>query len=86
MHTKSDDIKIMIDKETDGIIRILFNSILQKYQNDSEKKLKAVNLFLIVLIYCGMNCIRPYIDSPKWLKNKKTINPKNNDMLSICFN
>ena len=35
---KSDDIKIIIGKETDGIIRNLFSSILQKCKNDSEKK------------------------------------------------
>ena len=48
-----------------------------------------MNLFLIVLIYSiiifiSLNRGKSYIDSPKWLKNKKTtINPKNND--DKCF-
>ena len=38
MHTKTDNIEIMIGDETDGIIEELFNSLLQKYQEGLEKK------------------------------------------------
>ena len=37
----------------------------------------------------SLNREESYIDSPKWLKNKKIkINPKHNDdiMFSICYN
>ena len=51
-----------------------------------------MSLFLIVLIYYIINCKKTslnrrklsYLDSPKWLKNKKTtINPNNNN--NNCF-
>ena len=52
--------------------------------------MKGKDFFLIVLIHCIINFIislnrgGSYIDSPKWLKNKKaTINPKNNG--GKCF-
>ena len=34
MHTKSDNIDIMIGSETDEIIKELFESLLQRYQKD----------------------------------------------------
>ena len=37
-HTKNDDIKIMIDHETDEIIEELLNSLLQENQKGLEKK------------------------------------------------
>ena len=42
MHTKSNNIEIMMGNETDQIIEELFEYLLQK----------IVNLFLIELIYC----------------------------------
>ena len=47
MHTKNNDIEIMMDDETDKSIEELSESLLQKYQEELEE----VNLFLIVLIY-----------------------------------
>ena len=40
MHTKSDNIEIMIGNETDGIIKNLFESLFQKYQEGLEKSMK----------------------------------------------
>ena len=37
MHTKSDNIKLMIGNETDEIIKKLFESLLQRYQEELEK-------------------------------------------------
>ena len=45
MHTKSDNIEIMLGSETDEIIEKLSESVLQKYQERLEKKRKEVNLF-----------------------------------------
>ena len=47
MHTKNNDIEIMMDNETDESIEELSESLLQKHQQELEE----VNLFLIVLIY-----------------------------------
>ena len=41
MHTKSDNIEIMMGSETDDIIDELFESLLQKYQEGLEKSLRG---------------------------------------------
>ena len=72
IHTKRDDIKIMMGSEADEIIEELFKSLLQRYQEGLEEPKR------------GSQFIFDGIDSPEWLKNKKaTINPKNND--DKCF-
>ena len=91
-HTKSDNIEILLGSETDEIIEELFETLLQKYQEGLEESLKGsdfvfdrVDLLLYELHKVSLNRAGSYIDSPKWLKNKKiTINPKNND--DKCFN
>ena len=40
MHTKSINIEIMIGNETDEIIKELFDSLLQRYQEGLEKSMK----------------------------------------------
>ena len=39
MHTKSDNIEIMIGNETDEIIEDRFETLLQRYQKDLEKSM-----------------------------------------------
>ena len=46
MHTKSNNVEIMMGSETDEIIEDLFESFLQKYQEG------LVNLLMIVLMHC----------------------------------
>ena len=47
MHTTSDNIEIIIGNETDGIVKNLFESPLQKYQEGLKKSLKgSVSVFL----------------------------------------
>ena len=41
MHTKSDNIEIMIGNETDEIIKKLFEYLLQKYREGLEKLMKG---------------------------------------------
>ena len=41
MHTKSDNIKIMMGSETDEIIEELFESLLQRYQEGFEESMKG---------------------------------------------
>ena len=92
MHTKSDNIEIMMGSETDDIIDELFNFFLQKYQEGLEESMRRSEFIFdsVDLLYYNLQKISlnrkgsSYIDSPKWLKNKKaTINPKNND--NNCF-
>ena len=52
MHTTSDKLEIMIGNKTSGIIKKLFNSLLQKYQEGLGDQWEEMNLCLIVLIYC----------------------------------
>ena len=41
MHTKSDDIGIMLVSETNDIITELFDSLLQKYQEGLEESIRG---------------------------------------------
>ena len=91
MHTKSNNVEIMMGSETDDIIEELFKSLLQKYQEGLEES-RTGNEFTfdgVDILYYDLNkiCLSrggSYIDSPEWLKNKKgTINPKNNN--DKCF-
>ena len=87
MHTKSNNLKIMIGSETDEIIEDLFESFLQKYQEELEESMRGSKFVYdsFDVLYYNLNKVSlsrggSYIDSPKWLKNKKaTINPKNKD-------
>ena len=91
MHTKSNNIEIMMGNETDEIIEKLFESFLQKYQEGLEESMRGREFAYdsVDALYYNLNKVslsrgRSYIDSPKWLKNKKaTINPKNKD--DKCF-
>ena len=92
MHTKSDNIEIIMGSETNDIIEELRESLLQNYHNNLEESMRGSEFVPsgIDLLYYHLQRISlnrkgsSYIDSPKWLKNKKaTINPKNND--NNCF-
>ena len=91
MHTKSDNIEIMIGDDNDDIIEELFESFLQKYEENLQNKMRGsdfefdgVNFLYYDFNKISLNRGGSYIDSPKWLKDKKsTINPKNND--HKCF-
>ena len=77
--------------ETDEIVKKLFESLLQRYQERLEESMKgrefvfeSVDLLEYKLNKIGLNRGGSYVDSLKWLKYKKaTINPKSND--DNCF-
>ena len=84
MHSKSDNIEIMISDVTDEIIEKLFNSLKNRYQNNlqSIKGSECVFDYVQLLYYkchkINVNGDESYIDSPDWIKNKKaTISPIN---------
>ena len=91
MRTKSSNIEIMIGSETDGIFEDLFKSYLQRYQEGLEESMRGIEFIFdsVDALYHDLNKVSfsrggSYIDSPEWLKSKKTtINPKNND--NKCF-
>ena len=68
-----------------------FESFLQKYEENIQEKMKGSDFEFdgVNFLYYDFNKISisrggSYIDSPQWLKNKKsTINPKNNNYK--CF-
>ena len=57
MHSKSDNIEIMINNEADEVIKELFDSIKNRYQNNLQSR-KVVSLTSIMFIYCIINFIK----------------------------
>ena len=91
MQTKSDNTEIMIGSDTNEVIKELFKSFLQRYQEGLQEKMRGSEFEFdgIHLLYYDFNKISlnrggSYRESAKWIKDKKsTINPKNNDYK--CF-
>ena len=52
IHTKSDNIEIIMGSETDDIINILFYLLCKDTRKDWKKKWEEKDLFLIALNYC----------------------------------
>ena len=84
MHTKYNNIEIIMGSETDEITEELFKSFLQKYQDELEESMRGSEFVYdsVDALYYNLNKVSlsrsgSNIESPKWLKNKKaTINPK----------
>ena len=87
IYTRSFNEEIMKGSDTDEVIKLLFESFLKKYEENLQEKMKGsdfefdgINFFYYDFNKTSINRSGSYIDSPQWLKNKKsTINPKNND-------
>ena len=86
MHTRSVNVEFMNGSDTDEIIKELFKSLLQRYQENLQEKMKGSDFVFdgVNYLYYDLNKISiskggSYIDSPKRPKDKKsTINSKNN--------
>ena len=91
LHTKIDNIQIMMGRETDEIIKELFELFLQRYRERLEESMKEKEFIFdcFDVLYHSLKKISlnrggSYIDSPELSNNKKsTINPKDND--DKCF-
>ena len=91
MYTRSTPEEIIIGSETEEVTENLIMSILQKYQDNLQNKMKGSDFIFNGINYLcyDLNKITiskggSYIESPKWLKGKKcTINQKNTD--NKCF-
>ena len=77
MHSKSDNIEIMINDEADEVIKELFDSLKNRYQNNLES-MKGSEFFFdcVQLLYYKCHKINSnrsgsYIESLDWTKNKK---------------
>ena len=87
MYTRSFNEEIMEGSDTDEVIKSLFESFLKINDLNLQEKMKGsdfafdgVNSLYYDFNKTSINRGGSYIDSPQWLKNKKsTINPKNND-------
>ena len=85
MHTKSENLEIMIGSDKDEVIEDLFKSLLQRYQEGLEEKMKGSEFVFdgVNLLHCDLNKISldrrgSHIKSPEWLSAKKaTINLQN---------
>ena len=92
MHSKSDNVEIIMCIETDNIINELFEFFLGKYhekletrmEKGSNLKFKSVDLLYYSLHKISLNRGGSYINSLSWIKYKRaTINPKSKD--NKCF-
>ena len=82
LHTKINNIEIMMGNETDEIIDELFETFSQNYQKDLEESTRGskLNFDSVDLFYYNLQKVSlnekesSYIDSSKWLKDKKSNN------------
>ena len=79
----SDNEETRLGNETDDIVKRLINSFLNNYQKEELILRNGSSLYLKVFVYClishktSLKRGNPYIKSPEWRANKKTIiNPK----------
>ena len=75
MYTKSDNVEIRIDDDTNDVIKELFKSFLQRYQESLQEQMRgsefefdAVNLLYYDFNKISLNRGGSYIDSSKWIK------------------
>ena len=91
MYTRSTPEEIIIGCQTEEVAENLIMQLLQKYQDNLQNKMKGSDFIFsgVNYLYYDLNRItiskgRSYIESPKWLKDKKcTINQKNS--ANKCF-
>ena len=91
MHIRSDTMEFMSGSETEEIIESLYRYLLQNYNDNLQEKMRGSDFVFngINYFYYDYNKVSiskggSYIESPKWLKDKKsTVNQKNNDYK--CF-
>ena len=75
MHSKSDNIEIMINDEADEVIKDIFELLKNRYQNNLESMKSSEFVFdYVQLLYNKCHKINPnrggsYIDFPDWIKS-----------------
>ena len=78
MHSRSDNLEIITCKETDEVIKELFETLFSRYQTCLEKSIKGSNFIFegadLLYYKCSkisLNYDGLYIDSLNWIKSKK---------------
>ena len=78
MLTKSDNLHIMMGKGTNETIKEPFDSLLQRYQEGLEESLRgsetvfnSIDLLEYKINKTSLKRGGSYVNSPKWLQNKK---------------
>ena len=78
MHTKSNNVEIMMGSETDHIIDEHFEFLLQRYQEGLEESMRGnefvftnVDLLHYHIQRISLNRGGSYVNFPKWLNSKK---------------
>ena len=87
MHSKSDNIEIMVGVDNNEIIKNLFNSLLQRYQKGQEESMRGsdfvfdyVESLNYIFHKVELEKSGSYIESPEWIQNKKAaINSQSKD-------
>ena len=93
LYTRSDNEEFLNGNDTDEVIKSLFKSFLQRFEENFQEKMRGsdfefdgINFFYYDFNKASICRGESYIDSPKWLKDKQsTINPKNNDYKSFQY-
>ena len=91
VRSKNENIEIMISNEADEVIKKLFDSLKNSYQNNLESMRGSnfvLDYFQLLYYKCykiNVNCGGSHIDYLDWIKNRKTtINPINKKY-NKCF-
>ena len=73
MYTRSDNEEFMSGDDTNEIIKLLFESFLQRFEENLQNKMRGSEFEFDGIDYSFKTSIYrggTYIDSPKWLNNK----------------
>ena len=91
MHLKNDSIKITVSHEVDGVVKNLFDYLKNRYPNNFRSmKGSEIVFHYIYLMYYKCHKINPnrggsYVNSPDWVKKKKSIINPINKKDKKCF-
>ena len=79
MHPKNDKILLIINDKANKVGEELFESLRNRYQNNLQESMKDSEFVFsyVDLVYCkchkmNLNCVGSLIDSPDWIKSKKS--------------
>ena len=87
MFSTSENIKFASYSNVNEVGNEILESLLTRYQNTLEVSMGGSEFIFIAVQLLHYKCHKvnfkrgiSYIDSPVWIKNKATINPKNEDV------
>ena len=86
LHNKSGDAEIIISKDTDEIIREIFDLLLDRFQAGLEQSMEGTGFVLNIVDELHYNshtinlkCVGSYTDSFEWVRSKKSYNKQKNN-------